>query len=162
MACLDIPPKVKGKWLYLILPTNRNEARCLVGFFGCEAGISCGWECFSGPFTELHERLLVLTGALSTMGLCSKSDCAAGSPAICTPQSGRLYCICIIGVRKRCCLELMASPYGRITMLTLRVLDQGHVICNWEFYINHPKNKTNPTASRVLLDPEGNTTPWES
>lgn len=39
-----------------------------------------------------------------------------------------------IGGGKRCCMEFVTSPHGKIAMWTPRILEQGSTMCSREFY----------------------------
>ena len=88
----------------------------------------------STPYTERHKSLSTLSAAKGRKGLCREcKGYRGGSPAAWAIWFGRPWVPSSISARKRCHVEFMTSPNGRITKPVHRVLEQGHAICSREW-----------------------------
>lgn len=105
------------------------------------------WGCFgccSSSYTQWHERLPGLCGALyrhSTAG----PAWGMSSPVFWTIWSCRLHGIRGIRGGRRCQMDFVATSSGRITIQGLGSWEQGHAICSTESYALKKKTQNTNT-----------------
>lgn len=124
--------KIKNKILYLTLPLNKEKIQCLVV------------QVLEVAFSIFENIVLIplLGGTISyqfgvdprpeKVSYKAETSCYESKPATWSVLLGRPCGIRGIDVGKRCPIEFVVGPNGRITTQSPRVLEQGHATCSGE------------------------------